>query len=279
MNNKSEQTIATRLKNVMKEKRLRQVEISKAIGASRGTVSKWLSDTAQPSQEYLLRLAEVLKVPADWIIEGDNYYASYDDLDDMVDAVRETRRDMYLQELKLKNNIPYSIRYLEELYEDMKFRELEELEEKHNNSLSHFHDYNNEFNDASQKDSELEFIENYENERKISQNILAKFAMKAGADISKTIYYSLEDDCMSPVMYRRAECAVDTSKLEIKNGKIYYFKHGLVYRTNVLYNQPDGGLLIRSINDDFEDEIVSAKDINVINIIGWVYSWTNLDIW
>lgn len=279
MNNKSEQTIATRLKNVMKERRLRQVEISKAIGASRGTVSKWLSDTAQPSQEYLLRLAEVLKVSADWIIEGDNYYASYDDLDDMVDAVRETKRDMYLQELKLKNNIPYSIRYLEELYEDMKFRELEELEEKHNNSLSHFHDYNNEFNDASQNDSELEFIENYENERKISQNILAKFAMKAGADINKTIYYILEDDCMSPVMYRRAECAVDTSKLEIKNGKIYYFKHGVVYRTNVLYNQPDGGLLIRSINDDFEDEIVSAKDISVINIIGWVYSWTNLDIW
>jgi|26BtaG_2_1085354.scaffolds.fasta_scaffold04315_4 transcriptional regulator with XRE-family HTH domain len=277
MNNEPEQTIATRLKNIMKERRLRQVEISKAIGASRGTVSKWLSDTAQPSHEYLLRLAEVLKVPADWIIEGDDYYASYDDLDDMVYAVKETNRDMYLQELKLKNNIPYSIRYLEELYGDMKFRELEELEEKHNKSLSHFYDY--EFDDASLKDSEIESIENYGNESKISHNILTKFAMKAGADISKTIYYSLEDDRMSPVMYRRAECAVDTSKLKIKNGKIYYFKHGLIYRTNILYNLPDGGLLIRSINDNFEDEVVSAKDINVIDIIGWVYSWTNLDVW
>ena len=93
MKSNLELTMPERLKERMKDKRLRQIDISKAIGASRGTVSKWLSGDAEPNHEYTLRLAEVLDVHPDWIMEGENYYANYDDLDDMENALKEENRE------------------------------------------------------------------------------------------------------------------------------------------------------------------------------------------
>ncbi|WP_201550911.1 XRE family transcriptional regulator [Psychrobacter fjordensis] len=268
-----EPTMAERLKERMKEKRLRQIDISKAIGASRGTVSKWLSGDAEPNHEYMLRLAEVLDVHPDWIIEGDNYYATYDDLDAMENALKEENRDRYINDLKLKNNIPYSIRYLEELYHNFCEDRFNEMQQKIQR------DYEEDmetFEEWSKEPDDLGYLT--ENQRK-SANFLSNIAKVAGADIYKTIYVTLEDDSMSPMIHRKAECAVDTGKQTIKDGKVYYFKHELIHRIRILHKNPDGGLLIRSKNKEFGEETINTSDISKIKILGWVYSWTNIDTW
>lgn len=269
MKSNLELTMPERLKERMKDKRLRQIDISKAIGASRGTVSKWLSGDAEPNHEYTLRLAEVLDVHPDWIMEGENYYANYDDLDDMVNALKEENREKYLNELKLKNNIPYSIRYLEQLHEELREKHLQEMQQH----------YEEEMGVSEEWPKEPDFSNYLTGDQRKSVNFLSKVAKVAGADINKTIYVTLEDDSMSPMIHRKAECAVDTDIQELKDGKVYYFKHDLIYRTRVLIKQPDGGLLIRSKNKEFGDEIISASDRSKIKILGWVYSWTNIDTW
>lgn len=273
MHSNSELTMSERLKERMKQKRLRQIDISKAIGASRGTVSKWLSGDAEPNHEYTLRLAEVFDVHPDWIREGDNYYATYDDLDDMENALKKENRDMYLNELKLKNNVPYSIRYLEELYD--KFNE-ERFNEMQQEMEQNYEKETGIFEDMPKESDFLDYLT--ENQRK-SVNFLSNIAEVAGADINKTIYVTLEDDSMSPIIRRKAECAIDTSKQTIKDGRAYYFKHELVHRIRILHKNPDGGLLIRSQNKEFGEEIINARDISKIKILGWVYSWTNIDTW
>jgi len=265
----SASTIPERLKERMKDKRLRQIDISKAIGASRGTVSKWLSGDAEPNHEYMLRLAEVFDVHPDWIMEGDNYYATYDDLDDMVNAVKETYREKYLNELKLKKDIPYSIRYLEQLHEELLEEQLEEMQQRYEEEVGVF----------EQWPEEPDFSSYLTEDQRKSVNFLSEVAEVAGANVNKTIYVTLEDDSMFPMIHRKAICAVDTDKQELRDGKVYYFKHDLIYRTRILIKQPDGGLLIRSKNKEFGDEIISASDRNKIKILGWVYSWTNIETW
>lgn len=273
MHANSEPNMSERLKERMKQKRLRQIDISKAVGASRGTVSKWLSGGAEPNHEYTLRLAEVLDVHPDWITEGDNYYAAYDDLDDMVNALKEKNRDMYLNELKLKNNIPYSIRYLEELYDEFYEERLKEMQQEMQRN------YEEEMGIFEEWPKEPDFLEELTEEQRRSANFLSNIAKVAGADINKTIYVTLEDDSMSPMIHRKAECAVDTGKQTIRDGKVYYFKHELIHRIRILLKQPDGGLLIRSKNKEFGEETINASDISKIKILGWVYSWTNIDTW
>ena len=50
---------------------LKQVQIVGILGVSKGTVSKWLSDSAIPSKHYGYQLAKLLRVSSDWLLEGE----------------------------------------------------------------------------------------------------------------------------------------------------------------------------------------------------------------
>jgi transcriptional regulator with XRE-family HTH domain len=267
-------SIGHRIESCMKDNDLRQVDISKSIGASRGSVSKWISGNAKPSYEYILRLSEVFNVPPGWLEEGDEYYNfNYrfgpDDAEMYIKSVEESFRDSYLSCLKLKPNLPYSISYLKELYEEqfISLDDKQDLIESFEKESEHW--------ENMQLEDPLQQINDSDEARKLLTNI----ADTAGADIKMTIYITVEDDSMYPLIAPKANCAIDKSKRNIKDGKIYYFKQGKIYRIKYLYKQPDGGLLIRSKNDLFKDEIVKASDMQDISIIGWIYSWTNIDIW
>ena len=267
-------SIGNRIESCMKDNNLRQVDISKSIGASRGSVSKWIAGSAKPSYEYILRLSEVFNVPPGWLEEGDEYYNfNYrfgpDDAETYLKSVEESFRDEYLNCLKLKPNLPYSISYLKELYEEQLIL------------LDYEQDLIENFEKESEhwKDIQLENPIHQMNDSDEARKLLTNIADTAGANIKMTIYITVEDDSMYPLIAPKANCAIDKSKRNIKDGKIYYFKQGKIYRIKYLYKQPDGGLLIRSKNDLFKDEIVKASDMQDISIIGWIYSWTNIDIW
>lgn len=267
-------SIGHRIESCMKDNNLRQVDISKSIGASRGSVSKWISGNAKPSYEYISRLSEVFNVPHGWLEEGDEYYnfnyrLGPDDADLYIKSVEESFRDMYLSCLKLKPDLPYSISYLEELHKE----QLVLLDDKQD-LIESFEKEREHWQDIQLEDPLHQISDNDE-----AIKLLTNIADNAGANIKLTTYITVEDDSMYPLIAPKANCAVDKSKRNIKDGKIYYFKQGSIYRIKYLYKRPDGGLLIRSKNDLFEDEIVKASDMQDISIIGWIYSWTNIDRW
>ena len=106
-----------------------------------------------------------------------------------------------------------------------------------------------------------------------------KSARKAGASMTQSFSYINDGDSMAERISDGARCTADASKQEIKDGKIYCFRHGVMRRTKYLYMRPDGGLLIRSHNPAYLDEIIAPEDINDIEILGWVWEWSNMERW
>lgn len=104
-------------------------------------------------------------------------------------------------------------------------------------------------------------------------------ARKAGASMTQSFSYNNDGDSMSERISDGARCTADASKKQIKDGKIYCFRHGVMRRTKYLYMRPDGGLLIRSHNPTYEDEIIAPEDMDTIEILGWVWEWSNMERW
>lgn len=104
-------------------------------------------------------------------------------------------------------------------------------------------------------------------------------ARKAGASITQSFSYMNDGDSMAERISDGARCTADASKKDIKDGKIYCIRHGVMRRTKYLYRRPDGGLLIRSHNPAYPDEIIAPEDMNDIEILGWVWEWSNMERW
>ena len=104
-------------------------------------------------------------------------------------------------------------------------------------------------------------------------------ARKAGASMTQSFSYINDGDSMAERISDGARCTADASKKEIKDGKIYCFRHGVMRRTKYLYMRPDGGLLIRSHNPAYPDEIIAPEDMGDIEILGWVWEWSNMERW
>ncbi len=62
--------IKDRIKTRMNDLEIRAVDITRATGANKSTVSAWVSGTREPSAQYLIKLAECLKCGVDWLIFG-----------------------------------------------------------------------------------------------------------------------------------------------------------------------------------------------------------------
>lgn len=52
-----------RLRVVLAEKNLQNKWLSEKLGVGQATVSKWVTNTTQPSLEQLLKIAEALEIP------------------------------------------------------------------------------------------------------------------------------------------------------------------------------------------------------------------------
>lgn len=64
------ETLQDRVIRRMEELNLKQVDLIKSTGASRGTVSLWLSGSNNPTGERLTKLATALQTTSDWLITG-----------------------------------------------------------------------------------------------------------------------------------------------------------------------------------------------------------------
>ena len=236
------ETVADRIQLKMKAKGCKQSEMTAATGATKGTVSKWVSGTNTPKGEFLIRLAAFLGTNSSWILTGQGSDAPYP-----IDG--QTLESMNIRSA-----------------DDMDASELsdDEFEAPYYKKVP-----------VSGGSQELPIHERTNRKVKIKRDI----ARRAGASMSQTFCYDLDGNSMEPKISDKAQCAADSSKKEIKDGKIYCFRHGVMRRTKYLLWQPDGSLLIRSENSDYDDEVVAREDLNDIEVLGWVYTWNNVDTW
>lgn len=88
-----------------------------------------------------------------------------------------------------------------------------------------------------------------------------------------------DSDAMLPKLYSNAEYMVNADKKEVRDGKMYLYRHGMTTKVRYLHKRPDGGYLVRCDNKSYDDEIITADDLNDFEVIGWVYKWTNEELW
>ena len=63
-----------RLKVVMAEKDLSNTWLSEKLGVSQATVSKWVTNTTQPSLEALIAIANALEVPVQELVRQEEFH-------------------------------------------------------------------------------------------------------------------------------------------------------------------------------------------------------------
>ncbi|WP_445114661.1 helix-turn-helix domain-containing protein [Acinetobacter sp. WZC-1] len=61
---------AKRLKQLIQDRNLKQIDIVNALEVSRDTVSQWLHGSTVPAAQSLMELARFLAVTERWILEG-----------------------------------------------------------------------------------------------------------------------------------------------------------------------------------------------------------------
>lgn len=100
----SKQGVEDRIRVRMAEKNLKQTNVADAIGASKGTISKWLAGKNVPKNDYLIRLARLLHTTPEWIISGTGHI----DVDDVSsDSISDDDRDYLVSKLGLQHDIDY----------------------------------------------------------------------------------------------------------------------------------------------------------------------------
>lgn len=229
-------SVSDRIQLKMKQKGCKQVDLVKATGAKKGTVSKWVSGTNTPRGQFILKLAEFLETDVGWLLTGESKENS--SKENSMNAVVEWDYDSPLEDSE------FEIPHYDAVTEGM-----------------------------DKKDGKVQII----TDKKIRMD--KALAERSGASKGMSFSYINDGNAMADRISNGARCTADSSKTEIKDGKIYCFKHGVIRRTRYLFLRPDGGLLIRSHNPDYEDEIVAPEDRVDIEILGWVWEWSNTETW
>lgn len=77
-------TISERIQQKMYEKGLKQADLVRSMGVSKGAVSLWLSGVSAPSGKNLMALAEVLNVSPYWLLTGGDRPPGRDEESDLL---------------------------------------------------------------------------------------------------------------------------------------------------------------------------------------------------
>ncbi|WP_335987104.1 XRE family transcriptional regulator [Acinetobacter bereziniae] len=239
-------TIVDRLQIALSDKKMSWSKASTTIGLSPQAPAKWKK--GQISKETLDKLATLLEVDVGWLLSGNGEAAPSN-------------------QSKPRDGQPI---------EDVKVRGVEFWD-----SETPLDD--DEFEVPYYKDVELtggcgSFEQHDDGRRRIKYGKTAAYA--SGASQTQSICMTLVGDSMEDLIRAGSMIAVDLGKKEIREGKIYAFRHGQLLRVKYLIPKPDGGLIIRSHNKSYEDEHITAEEVeNDLNMIGWVWNWSVLERW
>jgi len=64
------ETKGERIRNCMRDNSITQQQLAKELGVYPSAVAKWLANENQPSDEYIVKMAEIFSVQATWLDWG-----------------------------------------------------------------------------------------------------------------------------------------------------------------------------------------------------------------
>jgi len=69
--------LSVRLRQLRLDKRLRQDQVARLVGVSKGAISAYETDIRQPSYDVLIRLANLYRVSTDYLLGRQDKNAGY----------------------------------------------------------------------------------------------------------------------------------------------------------------------------------------------------------
>lgn len=94
-------TLGTRLKAARKKLKLTQREVGEHFDVSSQAVSQWERDEVVPEFDRLAKLRRILKVTAEWLLEGTGEPQDRDEHSQLWDSLSHAQRRQALRLLKM----------------------------------------------------------------------------------------------------------------------------------------------------------------------------------
>ena len=235
-------SVQDRIVKRAKELGLRQVDIAKATGASKGAVSNWFSGNGDP-RRYIIELSKALKTSPDFILEGAPGDYSLSPLrGPSLDKVEET-----------------SAEYLGHVDAWDSNTELDEDEVE----VPYYMDV--ELAAGTGSDAATE---NPGFKLRFSKSTLRR----CNVDAANAACVKVSGNSMEPRLFDGDVVGVNTADKSVVDGKTYAINHDGMLRVKRLYRLPSGGLRVNSINSaEHPDESYTAVERQSIQIIGKVF--------
>lgn len=91
-----------------------------------------------------------------------------------------------------------------------------------------------------------------------------------GLNAKYLVSMKVAGDSMSPWVNDGDSVLIDRSNTEIRDGKPYAIRYGDELRIKHVHRRFDGGLILRSINPEYCDEIIAPAELEHVEILGRV---------
>jgi len=235
-----------RIKKIMQERKISQVEIAKAANVTPQAITRWFK-TESISTQSLMAVAKYLNVDIEWLISGEETrYKTYQKNNTGIregNAAYAAPIEAWDESMPLGKG-EVAVPFYSEVELSAKSGSRSEIKIDVNGPKLHF-----------QKSS----------------------LQKHGVQIEHAACVKVSGNSMEPVIPDGATVGIDTSKTEIKDGDMYAIDWDGALFIKILYRRPSGAIRIRSFNsDEYQDEELSLQEAQSIRVIGRLFWYSVL---
>lgn len=218
--------ISEKIRQRMTELDIKAIDIARQIGATRGSVSQWLSGISKPGGKYIIPLAECLKVEPAWLIDetpsmSDYYKAGA--------KIGETAVKAFVQAVKEPQAI-YA-----EFVEIPYYKEV--LLSAGNGAVV----------EGETTSDSLTFRRDWLELRGLEAKDLRVVVCRG--------------DSMEPILRDKDIVLVDTRQQPFQDSRIYAINYDGEARIKRIIKNFDGSIILKSDNTDFEAETVTKNQL------------------
>jgi phage repressor protein C with HTH and peptisase S24 domain len=227
--------VRDRIIQKMTEKGVKQSDIVRYTGASKGTVNQWVAGKIEPSKKYDKKLAKFLNTTVDFINLGVvDVPVNYDPPSEYLGHIDSWDSSTPLDDDEAE--LPFFIEV--------------ELAAGIGSELT-----------QENKGAKLRF----------SKSTLKKCNVEPGS----AACVKVSGDSMEPRLYDGDVVGVNFADKRIVDGKTYAINHDGLLRIKRLYLMPGGALRINSFNvENHQDEILKSEDRGLVSVVGRVF-WSS----
>ena len=240
--------INQRIKQARKKIGLTQTQLAQKIGITTQAVQQWEDGSTIPRIGRLTEIAQALGVPVDWLQFGEQETVVQNKNNDR-EIIKKTKQS------ELTDISTF------QLWSD---EDIESLQQEYI-FAPFYHSITFSGGGGSEEENDKESTR-----MPFSRYTLNKMRIHANSIVCA----KADGDSMEPVISCTATIGIDTNDKNIRDGKIYAFEHGGLLRFKKLSKLPHGKIKIESFNPEYETEIESLDDINIVGRVFW---WSHLD--